>query len=121
MVIIGQKNIEDFDPQRGQNSSNSVFDKGTKLLCLTLNYSWRARGILLSCYQLVNGYYTLAYIKAQQSEDGMTDSIRTGVGEILETGCNSDNFTNNFNQLNMFRAIISPILRSTRLCLQFVV
>ena len=26
----------------------------------------------------------------------------------------------NFNQLNMFRAIISPILRSTRLCLQLV-
>jgi len=25
------------------------------------------------------------------------------------------------NQLNMFRAIISPILRSTRLCLQLVV
>ena len=27
---------------------------------------------------------------------------------------------NNFNQLNTFRAIISPILRSTRLCLQLV-
>jgi len=27
---------------------------------------------------------------------------------------------NNFNQLNMFRAIISPIVRSTRLCLQLV-
>ena len=27
----------------------------------------------------------------------------------------------NFNQLNIFRAIISPILRSTRLCLQLVV
>ena len=31
------------------------------------------------------------------------------------------NFIDNFNQLNMFRAIISPILRSTRLCLQLVV
>ena len=30
-------------------------------------------------------------------------------------------FINNSDQLNMFRAIISPILRSTRLCLQFVV
>ena len=30
-------------------------------------------------------------------------------------------FINNFNQLNMFRAIVSPILRSTRLCLQLVV
>jgi len=29
-------------------------------------------------------------------------------------------FINNFNQLDMFRAIMSPILRSTRLCLQFV-
>ena len=28
---------------------------------------------------------------------------------------------NNLNQLNMFRAIISPIFRSTRLCLQLVV
>jgi len=37
------------------------------------------------------------------------------------TGCNNNNFINNFNQLNMFRAIISPILRSTRLCLQLVV
>jgi len=27
----------------------------------------------------------------------------------------------NFNQLEMFRAIVSPILRSTRLCLQLVV
>ena len=31
------------------------------------------------------------------------------------------NFINNCNQLNMFRLIISPILRSTRLCLQLVV
>jgi len=30
-------------------------------------------------------------------------------------------FINNFNQLNMFRAIVSPILRSTRPCLQLVV
>ena len=30
-------------------------------------------------------------------------------------------FINNPNQLNMFRAIISPILRSTRLCLQLAV
>jgi len=30
-------------------------------------------------------------------------------------------FINNFNQLNMFWAIVSPILRSTRLCLQLVV
>ena len=30
-------------------------------------------------------------------------------------------FINNFNQLNLFRAMISPILRSTRLCLQLVV
>ena len=28
---------------------------------------------------------------------------------------------NNFDQLNMFRAIISPILRSTKLCLQLVI
>ena len=33
----------------------------------------------------------------------------------------SKNFINNFNQLNMFRATISPILRSTSLCLQLVV
>jgi len=31
------------------------------------------------------------------------------------------NFVDNYNQLNMFRAIISPILRSTRLCLELVV
>jgi len=31
------------------------------------------------------------------------------------------NFIDNYNQLNMFRAIISPILRSTRLCVQLVV
>jgi len=30
-------------------------------------------------------------------------------------------FIRNFNQLNIFRAIIWPILRSTRLCLQLVV
>jgi len=30
-------------------------------------------------------------------------------------------FINNSSQLNMFRAIIPPILRSTRLCLQLVV
>ena len=30
------------------------------------------------------------------------------------------NFNDNYNQLNMYRAIISPILRSTRLCLQLV-
>jgi len=31
------------------------------------------------------------------------------------------NFIDNYNQLNMFPAIISPILRSTRRCLQLVV
>ena len=31
------------------------------------------------------------------------------------------NFIDNYNQLNMFRSIISPIIRSTRLCLQLVV
>jgi len=31
------------------------------------------------------------------------------------------NVIDNFNQLNVFRTIISPILRSTRLCLQLVV
>jgi len=30
-------------------------------------------------------------------------------------------FIDNYNQLNMFRPIISPILRSTRQCLQLVV
>ena len=30
-------------------------------------------------------------------------------------------YINNSNQLNMFRVLISPILRSTRLCLQLVV
>jgi len=30
-------------------------------------------------------------------------------------------FINNLNQFNMFRAMISPIIRSTRLCLQLVV
>jgi len=34
---------------------------------------------------------------------------------------NNDNFINNFKQLSMFRAIISPILRSTRMCLQLVI
>jgi len=37
------------------------------------------------------------------------------------TRCNNNNFINNFNQLNMFRTILSLILRSTRLCLQLVV
>jgi len=31
------------------------------------------------------------------------------------------NFIFNYNQFNMFRAIISPILRSARLCLQLLV
>ena len=31
------------------------------------------------------------------------------------------NFIDNYNQLNMFWAIVLPILRSTRLCLQLVV
>ena len=31
------------------------------------------------------------------------------------------NFIDNYNQFNMFWAIIPPILRSTRLCLQLMV
>ena len=31
------------------------------------------------------------------------------------------NFIDKYNQLNTFRTIISPILRSTRLCLQLMV
>jgi len=34
------------------------------------------------------------------------------------TRCINNNFINNLNQLNMFRAIISLILRSTRLCFE---
>ena len=37
------------------------------------------------------------------------------------TKYNNNSFIDNFNQLNKFRAIISPILRSTRLCIQLVV
>jgi len=37
------------------------------------------------------------------------------------TNLKNNNFINNFNQHNMFQAIISPILRCTRLCLQLVV
>jgi len=37
------------------------------------------------------------------------------------TTYNNSNFIINFNQLNMFLAIISSILRSTKLCLQLVV
>jgi len=37
------------------------------------------------------------------------------------TRCNNNNFIDNFNHLNMFRAIISPILRRIKLCLQLVV
>jgi len=37
------------------------------------------------------------------------------------TRCNNDNFINNSNQFNMFRAKISPTLRSTRPCLHLVV
>ena len=37
------------------------------------------------------------------------------------TRCNNNGLFNNSNRLNMFRAIISPIFRSTRLCLQLVV
>ena len=37
------------------------------------------------------------------------------------TRYNNNNFIDNVNQLNMFRAIVSPIHRSTRLCLQLVV
>jgi len=36
-------------------------------------------------------------------------------------GATITNFIDNYNQLNMFRAIISPILRNTRLCLKLVV
>jgi len=38
----------------------------------------------------------------------------------LPNRCNNNNFLNNFNQFNIFRALISPILRSTRLCLNLV-
>jgi len=31
------------------------------------------------------------------------------------------NIIDNYNQLNMFRAIVLPIFKSTRLCLQLVV
>jgi len=39
----------------------------------------------------------------------------------IQTDAKIKHFIENYNQLNMFRAIISPILRSTRLCLQLVV
>jgi len=38
-----------------------------------------------------------------------------------QPGAITTNFTDNYNQINMFRAEISLILRSTRLCLQLVV
>ena len=42
-----------------------------------------------SCYQLVNTYYTSYHSRIETR--GWNDSIRTGVGEILENGCNNNN------------------------------
>ena len=61
-----------------------------------------------------------------EPETGYNDDA----GDVKITFCNNiksqldatiTNFTDNYNQLNMFRAIISLILRSTGLCLQLVV
>jgi len=45
----------------------------------------------------------------------LINNINSQLGATITT------FIDNYNQLNMFRAIISPILRSTRLFLQLVV
>jgi len=42
-------------------------------------------------------------------------------GNNINSQLEATNFIDDYNQINMFRAIISPTLRSTRLCLQLVV
>ena len=72
-------------------------------------------------------YLTLLHVSAvlMSHHAGHGDSKRITI--ILYSNTNSQldatitNFNDNYNQLNMFRTIISAILRSTRLCLQPVV
>jgi hypothetical protein len=46
MVFIRNK-VKDFDPQRGQNSGNSIFAIQTELSYLTFHYAWRVCDTIL--------------------------------------------------------------------------
>jgi len=54
-------------------------------------------------------------INILRAEVTLHNNIKSQLDETIT------HFIDNYNQLNMFRAIISSILRSTRLCLQLVV
>jgi len=49
------------------------------------------------------------YTRNTASQNGLCNNINS------QTDATITNFIDNYNQLNMFRAIISPILRSSRL------
>ena len=57
---------------------------------------------------LPESQYKISQFKQEITINSQLDATTTG-------------FIGNYNQINMFRAIISPILRSTRRCLQLVV
>jgi len=70
-------------------------------------------------------------VSASRNLSGFVSKFQIGFAELfiisvysaltLQAGATITNFIDNYSQLNMFRAIISSILSSTRLCLQLVV
>jgi len=67
---------------------------------------------------------TLAFIIMRQQTPAKKQLSRNLYNSFNNTNSQLEaittNIIDNYNKLNMFRAIISPILRSTRLCLQLV-
>ena len=97
-------------------SWTSIVNRGT-LWVLCLHYKWgdHAFPVLLSwgpytIFPLL-GSYKMKGLECHFFYNNISSQLDAKIKKIID----------NYNQLNMFRAIISPILRSTRLSLQLVI
>jgi len=95
-------------------------------LCLLFHECSFGLLLLAQILKMVEEYNTRWF---KYDRDCLCVNLATSVPVIFEPPSNINSqldatlmvFINNPNQLNMFRAMISPILRSTRLCLQLKV
>ena len=82
-------------------------------------YSDRFRWARVSTYKMYQCFETKQVNASDEMHVWERHCIWNNINNQLDATIK--NFIDNYNRLNMFRAIISPILRSTRLCLQLVV
>ena len=130
VTIYQTTRCHDSQYRRTPNNENpvSISDNVQLLLYIDkMQAVWwnKARHLRASLKQLIHyiyWVYTTSYDHRRKLWFDVCVTVHHWYSNInSQTDATITYFIDNYSQLNMFRAIISPILRSTRLCLQLAV